>query len=168
MTRGAAALAALVLAGCAPGVLNAGLLRDPQSAAQDPAAPELALLELRLARWYRDNPGGHACAGVRQTTQETVGPLADESVLRARFPALLPLDRCRVIGTLVVDRETGQQAALFDVHEPEWRGTGVYRAYAGYRMDARRNGWGYYEARYERGAWRVRDQDLDIIVTGDT
>ena len=157
----------VMLAGCSAGVLNSMLLRDPASIAHDPGAPELALLELRIATWLIDNPDDTICAGTRATTLEPVERLAGEDRLRARFPQVFPLERCEERGGMIVDSETGGPATLFDVHEGEWRGAGEYRAFAGYQRDARRNGWRFYEARFERGAWHVHNQDLDIILTGE-
>ena len=169
-------IVSLAVSACAP-ALNSQLVRSPLTVADDPDHPELALLEVRLAEHFGKFGATPptTCAGFTPGTsidRRKLGALSaeDEQRLMLRFPDLAPFDRCKPIdngpGTkFFVDSITGEPAAMFDVHQLECSSPTRCRAYAGYTLDQQRNGWRFYEARFADGKWRVRKQDLDIIVT---
>lgn len=172
----ASIVSSLLLGACTLPV-NHELIRAPNTVADDPRHPELALLEVRLAEHFAKFAGTPptTCAGFAPGTpvdRRRVGGLADgeERRLMRRFPALAPFDRCSPVmhtdGTqFYVDSITGEPAAMIDVHGLDCTGPAECRGYAGYRLDETRNGWRYYVARFSDGKWRVREEELDIIVT---
>lgn len=165
IARSAVVMLAALASGCT-GVLNADLLRDEASIARDPAAPELALLEYRITRILAAQPAQTVCAGIRATTSEKVGPVAGEARLLQRFAGLSPLSRCRQSEEGNFDTETGAAAMIVDVHELKCEAPDNCTAWAGFVESSRRNGWAYFRATFANGAWRIREEDLGIVVTG--
>ena len=169
-------LATLALGACTL-PLNHELVKAPNTVADDPHHPELALLEVRLAEHFAESGAAPPTTCVRfapgpASYPERYGPLDDalERRLMLRFPGLAPRGRC-VNGstaggtTFFVDGDTGEPAAMFDVHELACEEPTRCTGWAGYVLDPRRNGWRYYEARFVDGKWRVREADLGIILT---
>ncbi|WP_435201245.1 hypothetical protein [Qipengyuania sp. 902] len=169
-------MVALVLSGCA---------RDlPRYAAPNPqietgfyediATPKLALLEFRLGEYFarEQRPYEVVCAASMNiepsvSTSKPV-PLAPEIeiALIERFPELSSLGRCEHRGIDVVARDTGVAAAIFDVNEFSCQAPDNCLGWGGYYANGP-HGWSYYRMRFERGEWRIRREDLGIVLTGD-
>lgn len=159
--------ASLSAAACAP-VLNGDLLRQANSVADDPARPELALLELRLAEHFAKlgDAAPTTCAGLGQYDAQR--PLAGELETRLilRFPQLAPFDRCERKGKAFFDSITGEPAIMFDAHEVECQRPDLCTGWAGFLSHERSSGWRFFEARYRDGYWQVKRKELDIVLTG--
>jgi len=138
----------------------------------DPARPELALLEYRIARYLaaKRRPYATICAVAmqfdRSTTRGDAVPLdaALEGRLLARFPELSPSTVCERHGLAYVDRRTQAPAAAFDVHELLCSGPSSCTAWGGYYALGE-HGWGYYELRWRRDGWSIGPKDLGIVLT---
>lgn len=166
----------LALGGCTL-PLNRELVKSPNTLAADPSHPELALLELRLAEHF----GKFGAAPPTTCVRFAAGPDSyptpyarfDEGLERRimlRFPDVAPYDRCveaRTVGRTKfhADRDTGEPAAMVDVHDLQCETVTRCTGWAGYVLDERRNGWRFYEARFSNGKWRVREADLGIVLT---
>lgn len=136
--------------------------------------PELALLEYRIADYLAHDSRTYATICAARTNMKPHDPAsrpvaldADvETALRSRFPALSPLSQCERAGIGFKDRATGAPAAVFDAHDTVCQPNGTCVGWAGYVADGP-HGWRYYAMEYRDGAWRIRPEKLDIILTGD-
>lgn len=165
----------LSVGACAP-ALNRNLVSIAPALSQNPDAPELALLHYRMAdRFDRlDGPLPTICAGMgssvssRSTLLVRPLPSGREQALIAALPVVAPLPHCEEVGHGYRDAMTGEPAIVFDVHDLTCATATDCTAWAGYRQDSAVNGWSYYRLRYSRGAWRIRREPLDIILTSDS
>ena len=170
-----AGLGALVALSACALPLNREFASHPQSVAHDPARPELALLEYRLARHFASDKAIITCAAVRRNDRDSYGlaqsdklsPLAPEveAELLGRFAGLSPFARCRFDGAEVVDAQTGGPAIFFDYHELECEKPTLCAAWTGYYGGLKVNGWNYFELTFARGMWEIREKDLGIVLT---
>ena len=136
--------------------------------------PRLALLEYRLGKYFaqkkRPYPVVCAAAGYVHPHFSDSPPrpldLDVERALIARFPELSPLSRCKRDGLDIVATDTGQPAAIFDVHDFVCDSPAECLGWGGYYANGQ-HGWSYYRMRFERGEWRIRREDLGIVLTGD-
>ena len=101
--------------------------------------------------------------GSRQEALIPLDPAVERTLLR-RFPSLTPSGGCKREGLSIKDTDTGVEAAVFDVHELECETATRCSAWAGYYANGT-HGWNYYRLRFERGQWRIRLEDLGIVLT---
>ena len=141
---------------------------------EDIASPRLALLEFRLGNYFarEQRPYEVVCAASVNiepsvATSQAV-PLAPEIeiALIERFPELSSLGRCERRGIDIVARDTGVAAAIFDVNDFSCEAPDNCIGWGGYYANGQ-HGWSYYRMRFQRGAWRIRREDLGIVLTGD-
>ena len=169
MFRFLVASLALLSASCAP-VLNRDLISLPQTVADDPIRPDLAMIELRLAEHFAAaansaEPLPTTCAGLKQYDGLRGFPDNLERRLLKRFPRLAPFDRCVKQGDWYVDSITGEQAAMFDAHQMDCDRPTYCTGWAGFMGPKPKSGWRFYEARYVDGKWRIKRKELNIILT---
>lgn len=146
---------------------------DPTGFYKDPAHPEFALLEYRIAKYLAmsSRAYGTICAAAVQpdrsdpTSQPVALDATVERKLLARFPALAPLSRCRRESLGYSDNATGAAAAVFDVHELGCEEQGRCSAWGGYYANGP-HGWSYYSVRWSENGWRIEPKDLGIVLTG--
>ena len=141
---------------------------------EDIATPKLALLEFRLGHYFAraQRPYKVVCAASVNiepslaTSQPVALPPDIEIAFIQRFPELSPLSRCEHRGLDIVARDTGVAAAIFDVNDFSCEALNNCLGWGGYYANGQ-HGWSYYRMRFQRGAWRIRREDLDIVLTGD-
>ncbi|QPD00203.1 hypothetical protein [Qipengyuania soli] len=134
--------------------------------------PRLALLEYRLARYFawKERPYEVVCASEEKPSvingKTERAPLAPdvELALIKRFPGLSPLTRCKEQGNDVVAVDTGVPSAIFDVNEFTCEAPDNCVGWGGYYANGQ-HGWSYYRLKFERGEWRIKPEDLGIVVT---
>lgn len=134
--------------------------------------PRLALLEYRLAKYFawKDRPYEVVCASTGDLipSQPNSPPMPlDEDVelkLMKRFPGLSPLSRCKRQGIDVVSADTGVAAAIFDVNDFTCEASDNCVGWGGYYANGS-HGWSYYRLRFIDGEWRIKPEDLGIILT---
>ena len=134
--------------------------------------PRLALLEYRLGKYFAqgDRPYPVVCAAAGQNTPRSSSDQAyplDEAVeikLIERFPGLSPLSRCERRGPDIVAVDTGEAAAIFDVHDFVCDRPTECLGWGGYYANGR-HGWSYYRMTFVDGQWRIKPEDLGIVVT---
>ena len=161
-------------AACAPFLPRYSVPRDAAHTGfyEDQQRPDLALLEFRLAKYFArgDTPYETVCAvdggemqGSKQ--QELVALEADvERKLMRRFPSLTPASGCTREGLSVKDRDTGVEAALFDVHELECESAVKCSAWGGYCANGS-HGWSWYWLEWNGQEWKIRPRDPGIVLT---
>lgn len=139
---------------------------------EDINTPRLALLEYRLAKYFawKERPYEVVCAsqerpGIVSGVPERL-PLEPEVelALLKRFPGLSPFTRCQQEGVDVVAADTGVPAAIFDVNEFSCETPANCVGWGGYYANGQ-HGWSYYRLRFERGEWRIKPEDLGIVLT---
>ena len=169
-----ATLALTALAGCTTYLPR----YEPQEGAfatgyyENIQTPRLALLEYRLANYFAQSkrPYPVACAAAEgidlYNEASRARPLDPEIELKliARFPGLSPLSRCERDGLDIVASDTGQPAAIFDVHELVCDTPTVCLAWAGYYANGQ-HGWSYFRMTFAEGEWRIEREELDIVLT---
>ncbi len=134
--------------------------------------PRLALLEYRLGNYFAQSkrPYPVVCAAAANVDPHDAASQARtldpdvELKLIARFPGLSPLSRCEREGLDIVASDTGQAAAIFDVHELVCDTPTACLAWAGYYANGQ-HGWSYYRMTFEGGEWRIEREELTIITT---
>ncbi|MEZ5682243.1 MAG: hypothetical protein R3E14_13220 [Erythrobacter sp.] len=139
---------------------------------EDINTPRLALLEYRLGKYFaqKDRPYEVVCAASANISPSQAGsqpyPLDPEIELALikRFPGLSPLSRCKRQGIDIVAADTGVAAAIFDVNEFSCETPANCLGWGGYYANGK-HGWSYYRMRYERGEWRIKPEDLQIVLT---
>ncbi len=164
----------LVLSACArelpryaagPDALATGFYEDIDT-------PRLALLEYRLGRYFaqRDRPYEVVCASQERpsvasgiTERLPLEPEKELALLK-RFPGLSPLTRCKTRGNDIIAADTGVPAAIFDVNDFTCETPDECLGWGGYFANGQ-HGWSYYRMRFRDGAWRIRREELDIVVT---
>ncbi len=162
-------MAIMVLASCAA-PLNYRLARDDGSLASLPDGPVPALLEYRIATFVDGREGElpTICAGMGHDTKAEALPESEQLALMEHFAIVAPLDRCEWMGGSYRDAITGETAIVFDVHDLDCKIYDQCTAWAGYRQDAKVNGWSFFEARFRNGYWQIRPKDMGIILTAQT
>ena len=161
-------------AACAPFLPRYAVPQDaaPTGFYEDQQRPDLALLEFRLANYFArsEKPYETVCAvdgSEMQSSkqQEPVALDADvERKLMRRFPSLTPASGCKREGLSVKDRDTGVEAALFDVHELECESAVKCSAWGGYYANGP-HGWSWYWLEWNGREWKIRPRDLGIELT---
>lgn len=134
--------------------------------------PRLALLEYRLGKYFaqRERPYPVVCAAAEGFSPSDPAsfpkPLGEdiEIALMKRFPQLSPLSRCERDGLAIVAADTGQPGAIFDVNEFSCESATKCLGWGGYYAQGQ-HGWSYYSLSFERGEWRIRPEDLGIVLT---
>ena len=134
--------------------------------------PRLALLEYRLGRYFaqKERPYEVVCASderpsvVNDKTERAPLDPDVELALIKRFPGLSPLTRCKEQGIDIVAVDTGVSAAIFDVNEFSCETPTDCVGWGGYYANGK-HGWSYYRLRFERGQWRIKPEDLGIVLT---
>lgn len=134
--------------------------------------PRLALLEYRLGKYFAQQtfPYTVVCAAAERpsviTGITTYVPLGEETErkLIERFPALSPLSRCEAKGLNIIAADTGEAAAIFDVNEFSCGAADTCLGWGGYYANGQ-HGWSYYRMTFERGEWRIKPEDLGIVLT---
>ena len=138
----------------------------------DRAQGEWALLEYRLADYFSrsEQPYEVVCAAAERAASvagrrqpEPLEPAIERLYLQ-RFERLSPLSRCKVHGRGYVAADHDAPAAVFDVHDFECETANLCFGWAGYHADGP-HGWRYYRLEFKDGEWKIRPQELDIIVT---
>ena len=163
-----------VCAGCAPSLSRYAVPTDaaPTGFYEDQQRPDLALLEFRLAKYFArdDRPYETVCAvdgsDVQSSQQDPPVQLdpATERKLMQRFPSLTPATGCKREGLSVKDRDTGVEAALFDVHELECESAVRCSAWGGYYANGE-HGWSWYWLEWNGREWKIRPRDPGIVLT---
>lgn len=139
---------------------------------EDIETPRLALLEYRLAKYFawKDRPYKVICASagdlIPSQPNSPPAPLDEEVELKLmkRFPGLSPLSRCKRQGIDVVAADTGVPAAIFDVNEFSCEAPDNCVGWGGYYANGS-HGWSYYRLRFINGEWRIKPEDLGIVLT---
>lgn len=145
---------------------------EPTDFYEDQSRPDLALLEYRIAKFFaaQSRPYTTACAVAVQIEphdpdSEAI-PLDQEIEARllARFPDLKPANQCKREGLSILDRETGEPAALFDVHGLDCETQPDCSAWAGYYAYGT-HGWSWYWVEWRDGMWTIRPRKSEIVLT---
>lgn len=139
---------------------------------EDINTPRLALLEYRLGKYFAQKKPPYevvcAAAGNISPSQADSQPYPldreVELALMKRFPGLSPLSRCKRQGIDIVAADTGVAAAIFDVNEFSCEAPDNCLGWGGYYANGA-HGWSYYRLRFERGEWRIKPEDLGIVLT---
>lgn len=134
--------------------------------------PRLALLEYRLGKYFaqKDRPYPVVCAAAGrnepQSATDQPYPLDEdvETKLIKRFPGLSPLSRCERSGLDFRAVDTGEPAAVFDVHDFVCDTPTECLGWGGYYANGR-HGWSYYRMTFIDGEWRIKPEDLGIVLT---
>lgn len=135
--------------------------------------PRLALLEYRIGKYLarKERPFPVICSSAGKINPHDPGSFPnalDEDVevaLIKRFPQLSPLSRCKRDGLDIVATDTGQPAAIFDVHEFVCDSPAECLGWGGYYANGL-HGWSYYRMTFDRGEWRIKPEPLEIVLTG--
>lgn len=133
-----APLAVLALAGCTVPQDGASTPDPLPPLAQQQDAPQLAMLENVLSRYFSSDLTNlpTVCAAVHDGREEVALATEEEVALIARFPRLAPLSRCTLSPDGWRDDETDEPAMVFTLHSFTCPSTTRCTGWAGYRATA--------------------------------
>ena len=164
MQRSVALVSALALSACAV-PLNYQASRHEFTLANDPDAPQLALLEHRLYREFAQVGDAVTVCAARREGEGLVALAADEEErLILRFPQLAPFDRCTLDGGQYRDDEAGRSAHMVEIFDFSCESATHCFGSAGWRPRQERFAHTEYELTY-RGYWQVLEYGEPIVLT---